>query len=138
MMEYFVKIVFLREKKIFFFFQESSADVRQGPKYTWEFFFTRIYSVSTHLNPVLYFIQKPVFFFFLSGLSFTNIHKSQDCRGRGGHSLTPLCHSHPLHRYLDISRAITKEILPLQSVGKRTGTGNPPSYALFLHAIQHD
>ena len=25
------------------------------------------------------------FFFFLSGFSFTNIHESQDCRGRGGH-----------------------------------------------------
>ena len=24
-------------------------------------------------------------FFFLSGFSFTNIHESQDCRGRGGH-----------------------------------------------------
>ena len=24
-----------------------------------------------------------VFFFFLSGFSFTNIHESQDCRGRG-------------------------------------------------------
>ena len=89
-------------------------------------------------EPSVVFHPETSIFFFLSGLSFTNIHKSQDCRGRGGHSLTPLCHSHPLHRYLDISRAITKEILPLQSVGKRTGTGNPPSYALLLYAIEHD
>ena len=47
--------------------------------------------------------------FFLCGFSFTNIHDSQDCRGEEeeGISLTPHYHFHPLHRRLDISRAIT-------------------------------
>ena len=50
-----------------------------------------------------------VFFFFLSGFSFTNIHDSRDSRGRG---------------HLDISRVITAESSPLHIAGSRTRTGN--------------
>ena len=64
-------------------------------------------------------------FFFLSAFSFTTIHKSQDCKGRGrGISLTPHYHFHPLHRHLDISRAITAESSPLHIGSNRTRTGN--------------
>ena len=39
-------------------------------------------------------------------------------------SLTPHYHSHPLHRQLDIARAITAESSPLHIVSSRTRTGN--------------
>ena len=49
-------------------------------------------------------------FFALSRFSFMNIHKSQDCRGRGGGiSLTPHYHFFPLHRHLEISWVVTAE-----------------------------
>ena len=43
--------------------------------------------------------------------TFTN-HKT--AREGGGIFLTPHYHFHPLHRHLDISRAITAESSPLQ------------------------
>ena len=71
-------------------------------------------------------------FFFLSEFSFTNIHDSQDTRGRGGGIyLTPPYHFHPLHRHLDISWAITAESSPLHITSSRTRTGN----VWFLGAI---
>ena len=52
--------------------------------------------------------------FFLSGFSVTNIHDSQDSRERGKVSLSLISTtSNPLHRHLDISRAITAESSPL-------------------------
>ena len=62
----------------------------------------------------------------LSGFSFTNIHDSQDSRGRKGEviSLTTLCHFHPLHRHLDISRTISSKSSPLHIANSRTWTGN--------------
>ena len=46
-------------------------------------------------------------------------------QGKGeGISLTPHYHFHPLHRYLDISRAITAESSPLHIASSRTRTGN--------------
>ena len=60
-------------------------------------------------------------FFFLPGFSFTNIHESQDCRGRGR---AFHYHFHPLHRHLDISRAITAGSSPLHIASSRTRTGN--------------
>ena len=76
---------------------------------------------------ILFIISLPplfhLLFFFLSGFSFTNIHESQDCRGRGeGISLTRHCHFHPLHRHLDISRATTAESSPLHVAGSRSRT----------------
>ena len=62
--------------------------------------------------------------FFLSGISFTNIHKSQDCRGMGRHSLTSHYYFHPLYRNLDISLAITAESSPLHISSDRTRIGN--------------
>ena len=46
-------------------------------------------------------------------------------QGKGeGIYLTPLYHFHPLHRHLDISRAITAESSPLHIAGSRTRTRN--------------
>ena len=46
-------------------------------------------------------------------------------QGKGeGISLTPHYHFHPLHRHLDISRAITAESSPLRIASSRTQTGN--------------
>ena len=57
--------------------------------------------------------------FFFSGFSFTNIQDSRDSSGRGRlFFLSPLYHFHPLHRHLEISRAITKESLPLHIANK--------------------
>ena len=64
-------------------------------------------------------------FFLLSGFSFTTIHESQDCRGRGrAFFLTPHYPFHRLHRHLDISRTITAESSPLHIASSRTRTGN--------------
>ena len=63
--------------------------------------------------------------FFLSGIFYTNIHESQDCRRRGGGiSLTPHYHFHPLHKHLDISWAITAESSPLHIASSWTQTAN--------------
>ena len=62
------------------------------------------------------------FYLFLSGFSLTNIHDSQDGRGRG--KPCPLYHFHPLHRHLDISRAITAESSPLHKASSWTRIGN--------------
>ena len=62
-------------------------------------------------------------FFYLGFLSrtFTN-HRTA---GEGeGISLTPHYHFHPLHRHLDINRAITAESSPLHIASSRTRTGN--------------
>ena len=78
--------------------------------------------------------------FFFSIWVFFHEH-SRFTRQQGkvdGIYLTPLYHFHPLHRYLDISRAIAAESSPLHIAGSRTRTGNlwfpsasrqPPSYA---------
>ena len=67
-------------------------------------------------------------FFFLSGFSFTHIHNSQDssevCVWGGGINLTPLYHFQPLHRHLDIRRAMTAESSPLHIASSQTRTGN--------------
>ena len=44
---------------------------------------------------------------------FHEHHDLQDSGGGGAISLTPLYHLHPLHRHLDIIRAITAESSPL-------------------------
>ena len=53
------------------------------------FYFTRqnsLKSVQNSLKSAHFW--KDFFFFFLPGFSFTNIHESKDCRGRGGQLLT--------------------------------------------------
>ena len=66
------------------------------------------------------------FFFFFSIWVFFHEHSQftgQQGKGEGIY-LTPLYHFHPLHRHLDISRAITAESSPLRIAGSRTRTGN--------------
>ena len=41
-------------------------------------------------------------YFFLSGISFTNIHNTQDIRGKGRLSLNSFLPLHPLHKHFDI------------------------------------
>ena len=65
-------------------------------------------------------------FFFFSIWVFFHEHSrftGQQRKGEGIY-LTPLYHFHPLHRHLDISRAITAESSPLHIAGSRTRTGN--------------
>ena len=71
--------------------------------------------------------------FFLSGFSFTNDHDSQRQPGKGkAISLISLYHFYPLHRHLDISRAITAESSPLYIVVSRT-----PTASLWFPSASH-
>ena len=65
------------------------------------------------------------FFFFSIWILFHEHSRFTGQQGKGeGIYLTPLYHFHPLHRHLDISRAITTESSPLHIAGSRTRTGN--------------
>ena len=63
------------------------------------------------------------FFFYLGFLSRTFTIHGAAGEG-GGYLLTPVYHFHPLHRHLDISRAIAAESSPLHIAGSRTRTRN--------------
>ena len=64
-------------------------------------------------------------FFFSMWVFFHEHSRIAGLQGKGeGISLTPHYHFHPLHRHLDISRAITAESSPLHIAGSRTRTGN--------------
>ena len=70
--------------------------------------------------------QQILFFSFFSMWVFFHKHSrftGQQGKGEGIY-LTPLYHFHPLHRHLDISRAITAESSLLHIAGSRTRTGN--------------
>ena len=56
--------------------------------------------------------------FFLFGFSFTNLHYPKDSRASriSRISLTPLYQFYPLHRYLEITQAITAESLALHKL----------------------
>ena len=73
-------------------------------------------------TPNVNFNCLPLLPFLASGFSFTNIHDSQDNKGRGRIFLN---HFHPLHRHLDISRAITAESSLLHIARGKTQTRNP-------------
>ena len=81
-----------------------------------------------------------IYLFYLSFLSRTITFHRAAGNGEGIY-LTPLYHFHPLHRHLDISRAIIAERSPLLKASSRTQTGNlwfpsascwPLSFAYFL------
>ena len=64
-------------------------------------------------------------FFFSIWVFFHDHSRITGLQGKGeGISLTPHYHFHPLHRHLDISRAITAESSPLHIASSRTRTGN--------------
>ena len=66
-----------------------------------------------------------VFFFFFTWVFFHNHSQFTGQQGKGeGISLTPFYYFHPLHRYLDISWAITAESSPLRIGSSRARTGN--------------
>ena len=85
-----------------------------------------------------------VWFFFSIWVFFHKHSRITGLQGKGeGISLTPHYHFHPLHRHLDISRAITAESSPLHIASSRTRAGNlwfpspsryPLSYAP-LHSL---
>ena len=73
------------------------------------------------------FVSKPdkKIFFFSIWVFFHEHSQFTGQQGKGeGIYLTPLYHFHPLHRHLDISRAITAESSHLRIAGSRTRTGN--------------
>ena len=73
---------------------------------------------------VTYIIYIYIFFFSIC-VFFHNHSRTTGLQGKGeGISLTPHYHFHPLHRHLDISRAITAESSPLHIGSSRTRTGN--------------
>ena len=67
-----------------------------------------------------------IYIYFFSMWVF--IHEHSQTTGLQGEeegiSLTPHCHFHPLHRYLDISRVIIAESSPLHIANSLTRTGN--------------
>ena len=69
------------------------------------------------------FVFKRLYYFYLV---FVNEHsRITGLQGKGeGISLTPHYYFHPLHRHLDISRAITAESSPLHITCSWTQTGN--------------
>ena len=77
---------------------------------------------------VINFIIYLFFFFFLFLLIWVFFHEHSRITGlqKKGESisLTPHYHFHPLHRHLDISRAITAESSPLHIASSRTRTRN--------------
>ena len=71
------------------------------------------------------FVFSQPFFFFSIRVFFLDHSRNTGLQGEGeGISLTSHYHFHPLHRHLDISRAITAESSPLHMAGRRTRTGN--------------
>ena len=63
--------------------------------------------------------------FFTIWVLFHEHSRITGLQGKGeGIPLTPHYHFHPLHRHLDISRAITAESSPLHITSSRTWTGN--------------
>ena len=72
-------------------------------------------------HPVLFICKQ---FSFLCGSSF-NHSRITGLKGKGEDiSLTPHYHFHPVHRHLDISRAITAESSPLHIGSSQIRTGN--------------
>ena len=85
-----------------------------------------LYNKVLHFYHILVLHIYTNFFFFFSIWVFFHEHSrftGQQGKGEGIY-LTPLYHFHPLHRHLDISRAIAAESSPLQIAGSRTRTGN--------------
>ena len=68
-------------------------------------------NIPGRLLPEVYFFYFIIFFIWVF---FREHSRITGLQGKGeGISLTPHCHFHPLHRHLDISRAITAESSPL-------------------------
>ena len=96
---------------------------------------TNFIALKSHMHFVCQVINCDLvcFFFYLGFLSQTLTYRRT--AGEGGGHLIPHYHFHPLHRHLDISRAITAESLPLHIASSRTRTGNLwfPSASRYNH-----
>ena len=90
------------------------------------FYFTRqnsLKSVQNSLKSAHFW--KDFFFFFSTWVFFHEHSRIAGLQGKGeGISLTPHYHFHPLHRRLDISRAIAAESSPLRIASSRTRAGD--------------
>ena len=79
-------------------------------------------------KPVFKCKIKTPFFSFFFYLFFFFFHEHSRFTGQQGKGediyLTPLYHFYPLHRHLDISRAVTAESSPLHIASSRTRTRN--------------
>ena len=107
--------------------------------------------LNKHLCPEKY--AHHLLFFFSIWVFFHDHSRITGLQGKGeGISLTPHYHFHPLHRQLDISRAITTESSPLHiastarlepgTFGFRAQVANhqvtrpkPPGYAPFASSV---
>ena len=79
----------------------------------------------TEILSIRALIRQFFFFFFSIWVFFHEHSRITGLQGKGeGISLTPHYHFHPLHRQLNISRAITAESSPLHIASSRTRTGN--------------
>ena len=88
-------------------------------------YFTLFYYYYYHFYHYCYYYYYYYYYYFSIWVFF---HEHSRITGLtagegGGHFLTPHYHFHPLHRHLDISRAITPEGSPLHIASVRTRTG---------------
>ena len=88
--------------------------------------FDETQTMHTKSNNVEIMIGSEIDEFFFSIWIFSHDHsRTTGLQGKGERiSLTPRYHFHPLHRHLDISRAITAESSPLRIASSRNRTGN--------------
>ena len=107
-------------KKYCMWIQASWETNHEIPKWTcfWYWCWKNLFlNVKLKLLFFLFFLS--VFFFFHEHSRFTG----QQGKGEDIY-LTPLYHFYPLHRHLDISRAVTAESSPLHIASSRTRTRN--------------
>ena len=123
-------------KKVITSYKFNSTQDTKYSKYSITSGYTKLSTIFIK-NLILYFLFRPdggvgkawylifffFFFFYLGFLSRTFTIRGTAREGEGIY-LTPLYHFHPLHRHLDISRAITAESSPLHIAGSRTRAGN--------------
>ena len=87
--------------------------------------YLKSFNIIQALNDLSFYFCCFFFFFFSIWVFFHNHSRITGLQGKGkGISLTPHYHFHPLHRYLDISPAITAESSPLHIGSSLTRTGN--------------
>ena len=131
-MHLLINVNIFQQRKIFLFpkkDEEKKSNKRQ-PKVLFNIFTTRnekgVQSCRKAKKYYERFSKNEVIrFFFSIWVLFHEHSRITGLQGKGeGIPLTPHYHFHPLHRHLDISRAITAESSPLHIASNRTRTGN--------------
>ena len=123
--------------------RSTKLNLKKEKKYL-KYFHKEFHHVLYHklTNSSRLLLQGIRIFFFSIWVFFHEHSQITGLHGKGeGIPLTPYYHFHPLHRHLDISRAITAQSSPLHIASSRTRTGNlwfpitsrwPLSYAIDL------